>query len=488
MLTKGINSYRLVCIFLALCCLCAALFSCNTKTNEIPNHSALLSTNEDTKALEYSYCYIILPSECSSALALRVQALEKELAEQIQVQVESVYSGDSFIFRENSLFLLIGNTLFTESTQTFALFKRDDYICKNISGKIVLGGISDSATVKAIDKFCEEVLPYADASSILSVGGEFLYKAEYPHESISLNGFPVGEYKIVYREVEDASVKTVALAMREAIADLCGEYLGVISEDSVKGDTKAITLGISQDSEARLFSSENGVEITASDAHSLACCAQQLAEACAENPVLTVNEELKFNTSISTVAVLPLLCTIDASNANSELQAIVDLTRTVLDNGASAFFTDGLTDRQSELFLSSLSGYVAITDNFYINAQTQELISSESVNADGFNLCVYTLRIKNSKHKYKIITAVAGENGASVPFSNLSQYITDSEPTFVISSSQSNTADFSIANELNEKTLCVDCFIPEQTDVFHGESSLTFIHEYLRQAYPPAQN
>ena len=226
--------------------LCFTLLLCSCKidtTGLTPLHALENGEHEETRPPASEYDYVILPASAGDALTARAHALCEALTAQTGIPATLFFDDAILPTRENIRFILLGNTAHALSYKHLHTLRRDDYLCTTDESALILGGKSDAATVAAIDRFCESLLPYADATILINPDQHFLVHATYDVNEISLNGFPLADYRLVYPEENGKGEQAVALALREAIADRCGFYLEVLPDTVVREPARVITVG-----------------------------------------------------------------------------------------------------------------------------------------------------------------------------------------------------------------------------------------------------
>ena len=148
--------------------------------------------------------------------------------------------------------------------------------------KFLLGGKSDAATVAAIDRFCETLLPYADAMILVNADQHFLVRATYAVEAITLDGYSLGDYRLVYPKENESREREIAQALREAIADRCGFYPEILADSAVSERSRIITVGAcfgeTFASETRFFATGSHVSLCGGSEHALAAVAQAFCD------------------------------------------------------------------------------------------------------------------------------------------------------------------------------------------------------------------
>ena len=231
-----ITAKRILCGIL-LCGLLLSLLSCQQKNTEYPFES--LGDGEANVVSQYR---IILPAACSAALYERAEALSRLLSEKVGATVTVRFDYDP-ILKYDVPELLLGYTARPLSVELLGSLKRDDYICRaDGKGGAVIGGITDEATVVAIDRFCEEILPAATAECLMNEHAGFTFLGEYSVTQVLLNGFDLGCYCLVYPHGADDGTKALVEKFRNRLTERSGYVLEVCSDRKIMGREKMIRL------------------------------------------------------------------------------------------------------------------------------------------------------------------------------------------------------------------------------------------------------
>ena len=157
---------------------------------------------------------------------------------------------DSLAIKETEI--LIGVTNREESQSFIGSLKSRDYGWKAINKKLVIGGVNDEMTVKAMDEFFTKVLSKdAAEGAFYTSDSDYTYTAEYALDTITVGDTDITEYTVAYND-DVYGMQYLAELIRDAIEDKCGYYLPIAK--AKRADGKTIT-----------------VDITDTDANSLLC-------------------------------------------------------------------------------------------------------------------------------------------------------------------------------------------------------------------------
>lgn len=236
------NAKRILSL-LCLLCLIFALPSCRTDTDLLPLHSLSNNEGEDPGDPIAEYYTLVLPADAGEQLAARAKELAVAITEKTSVFSEVVYDNETIPKRENARLILLGYTNHSLSSLHLSALKRDDYVCTLDDTTLILGGKSDEATLAAIERFYREVLPYADAEILINNDRFFTVRETYAIESVTLNGYSLADYTLVYPSGNKKGEKQIAYALRKAIADRCGFYPEIISGKKLENPVRMIAVG-----------------------------------------------------------------------------------------------------------------------------------------------------------------------------------------------------------------------------------------------------
>lgn len=140
--------------------------------------------------------------------------------------------------------ILVGATNRPESAEFIRTLRTKDYGYTMTDGKIVIAGTTDEYTEKAVKKFLHDIAQGDLSDGIFySEEDNFLETGAYPLDSLTVAGFPIEEYTIVYNADGDCSEKLCAERLSSAIADVTGYVLEPVPDDTAVSE-KAILVGM----------------------------------------------------------------------------------------------------------------------------------------------------------------------------------------------------------------------------------------------------
>ncbi len=175
-------------------------------------------------------------SESLSALATKLNSLT----------TEKIASGNDTLSADETAGeyeILIGKTNRTESTEISASLRKGEYTVEISGTKLVVCGFDDETTVKAIEKLIEIVTKNAGNQSFsFSPDYEYRKTAKFYVDSATLNGKPLGAYKIVVPATGYVEYY-VAVLFRQYLQAYTGFSPEVVTDETAKSDCE-IRLGL----------------------------------------------------------------------------------------------------------------------------------------------------------------------------------------------------------------------------------------------------
>ena len=138
-----------------------SIFEHIAKESELANTETETETQTETQTDVGEHLYVVIPERSSSALSTKAQELVDGLAEQTGLLVTLKYDNVHESSPTGTCEILIGNTNRLESQNAAVLLKENEYLCRWDTGKIVICGGGDEASVDSLERFIVEVLPGA---------------------------------------------------------------------------------------------------------------------------------------------------------------------------------------------------------------------------------------------------------------------------------------------------------------------------------------
>ena len=225
---------------------------------------------------------VIAASDCSAECRALAQTLVDAIGAQTGGTAQFYYQHEAPSASREGIVIYLGWIADVEAVSgALRTLRRDDYLCRRTGNTVILGGRTDGATRTAVERFCREILPAATAERLMSEEGGFLYRgADYGASSVKLNGFDLWEYCIVYPKKGAEELQSLALALRDEIADRSGYVLEVTSDSGAGAMSRGIFVGTEppdqEGSCAYLIPKSNGVLLCAEDFFGVSVAAERL--------------------------------------------------------------------------------------------------------------------------------------------------------------------------------------------------------------------
>ena len=236
--------------FALIVCLMIIMTSCSDDildpivtdpASELPT-SELVTEAPSSVSLEG---YKVIRSEHASEQMITATVNFKK---KLETSVGGVTIGDDWhksgeTLPEKALEILVGSTNRSESTQVEAELLFNDYAIKFFpeSGRIVICGGNDEATMKALDHFIEFCLKDGE----IEYGLSFLSAAQYAVSECILGGTPITEYSLVLSANADADEKYAAELISSRVREKMGLDVKTVKVGSASG--KQILIGSAAD-------------------------------------------------------------------------------------------------------------------------------------------------------------------------------------------------------------------------------------------------
>ena len=203
---------------LALSC----LFSCNSNNPVSPNRKDTLIENG---ACPSGY-RIIYPDGAEQAVAdLAFEVRDKiEAATGVKTEVTTDFEREGTKFQRTDYEILIGQTNREESLALGELLYRD-FAVTYLTTRIAIYGKSAEALEKATNWFADNCLD--GSAKTLTVEQKLNHREafDYSLKTLTIGGNPIAEYEIV----TELSEKEKAYPLQEAVANLCGIVLPIVT-------------------------------------------------------------------------------------------------------------------------------------------------------------------------------------------------------------------------------------------------------------------
>ena len=200
-------------IFTKILCVLAlvAIFitSCTSKNNEeFP--FVTIGGEETEHTHEHTEYIIVIPASASGEISQKARLLANKINERTGAAVALAHDDRQISPSDGTHLIYIGNV------DALA-------VTKKISQMRSL----DGATLTAIDRFVNEILPLSTAQRLIPEGGGFDFAGKYEVESLFIDGVSLGDFSISVDSVSDTAAVDVAYSLRDKISEDFGYWLDI---------------------------------------------------------------------------------------------------------------------------------------------------------------------------------------------------------------------------------------------------------------------
>ncbi len=218
---------------------------------------------------------IVVSEGASETLLHRARALGEALAE--RTGLSYTIRDDVYLLAPNPdvYEIVLGKTNHTESLLWLASLKTDDYICVAGEAVALLGGRSEQTTIKALDAFCEKLLPLVTREQFMETGVAILERGSYDRGVISFNGVDLFDWQIVY---EGELPRLQAELLRDEIQARSGYELEICTGASADASKRSMRLSLEAGDTgmAHLIPTPEGVTLLGETGVGLRCAVEKL--------------------------------------------------------------------------------------------------------------------------------------------------------------------------------------------------------------------
>lgn len=227
---------------------CLYMVSCNkeNKLSEFVDENVLWSE------------YVVIRSDISSsdetnAAQLLRRTINETYGIDIKLQTDWINRGESL--PEMGKEILVGKTNRPQSESALSELKFNDYKIYKDGERIVIIGGSDSATMKAVEKFISLYLNDDNKYSFPErIDEMFTYK--YPINEINIDGKPINEFNIIYGSNDSWDSQYAAERIRDKIKEVSGIELNIIRDAAVSNNVNEIIIGDTNRVETKNFKNQ----------------------------------------------------------------------------------------------------------------------------------------------------------------------------------------------------------------------------------------
>ncbi len=340
-----------------------------------------LDSLQASVGLKINKYQIIIPSDSSPELADKANSLAYKIEESIWVTCR-VYSDSSQPPADMyALPIYIGNAKGKLEQERGGL-RRDDYIYSATDERIILGGLSHSASIAAIDRFIEDVLPYCESTNIFEYQGDFEYRHTYETPSFKLCGFDLDDYSICALADEESHEMTMARAMRDGISDLTGVYPQIVSAEAQSTGHKQIVLQKNGTGTVSITFNGEDILLTAPDTYGLSLLCSMFCERLSEC-VARGDAYMDITEAVTCTYSAPKLKLFVAYQPERSVSGALSFADTVEAANADIVYF-GIMDKEfCQLVRANIKGY-----EFFVYSMAEDKVLAMAYKAAAFNCSV----------------------------------------------------------------------------------------------------
>lgn len=311
---------------LILIILCLSIFVGCSQTEG----DAFLALGEMMESAETDQmrCEIIYGGDASATLVDAARKLAQEVEE--QTGMDTVTHSGAVDYISGCFYIVLGRVDDGVTYYWYHGMKADDYVCRAYENIVALGGVSEDATLAAIERFEDDVLPTAENGYFADDGVVFRHVGEYGIDKILLNGYELGDYTIL----SDTQALDTVCRFRERIAQASGDYPVIVTgKPSSENMNIVISVDVEYITSTVSFRTENkNVYIETDSIYGLAAGLDELYARFMENTTdnvasLDIKEEFLYEYSDARLSVSCFAldnAAIDNGDAKTTAEAMVN--------------------------------------------------------------------------------------------------------------------------------------------------------------------
>ncbi len=248
-----------IALLLALLMIVFALAACDNNSGE-PNDGETTVTTEEPEEVvlavggNASYT-IVYPEGCNSTLSGAVRELKSTLENLTGAPFRATddYTRDNKP-ADSTGEIIIGNCRRTEAQNALADLRRKDYSIQVTEGNILILAWTDSAAVKAVRDFIEElnetsVVKNGTNATLMWKGTKHVSDGSYRYDSVMIGESSLFDYRIVYPAGES---NESALEIQDIIGNGTGYMLPIVA-DSEPAEALEILVGATNRPESQAY-------------------------------------------------------------------------------------------------------------------------------------------------------------------------------------------------------------------------------------------
>ena len=290
--------------------LALALSGC-AEWNKKRKYDGLFSNEEEPEwnvEHEYATYAIVVASDVSSAVYDAAGRIAEKLAENTGAYAERFYAHEDIPADDDVCRIFVGDVGIESTSKYLRGFRSEDIGYKYHDKCVYIGGITDTALLRAIGLFMDEVVVYADKGFFMNEDTEVFVKGDYDVDDIKLCGFSLGEYTIVYPNGND-KLRTIANYFSMKFLMDSGYMIPVCSDADLATESRVMLLGDcavfeehkveSEPDKAKIVRFDSGVMFVAEQPSAIKVALERL-----ENELLKADENGQDNVPLDSDIVI----------------------------------------------------------------------------------------------------------------------------------------------------------------------------------------
>ncbi len=252
------------------------LVSCDKENKTSAFEELLTMTDANNTQDAYVQKYRIVYSPAASAeLVGKIDGLCKSIQAETDLLCVMTEYGNEIYENNEVYYIFVGDTEYTRSY--YDGFRANDYVFRANEKYAVLGGLTDSACIAAIERFESDVLGVCEAEDIFSAGNnDFSYR--YPHEldSLLLCGLELKFYDAVCTEERNGDFARIAEYTYTTLAEKCGVYRKIRFSHAEEGRREIVFCKNTEQKDAKISYNGEDITVSAPNAYGLCIAADRL--------------------------------------------------------------------------------------------------------------------------------------------------------------------------------------------------------------------
>ncbi len=252
------------------------LVSCNKEGKTSAFEELLTMTDSGSAQDTYLQKYrIIYSPDASSELVGKIDELCRSIQAETDLLCIMTEYGNEIYENNEAYYIFVGDTEYVRSY--YDGFRASDYVFRANEEYAVLGGLTDSACIAAIEQFERDVLEVCEAEDIFSAGNnDFSYRCPYELDSLLLCGLELKFYDAVCTEEQNCDFARIAEHTYNTLAEKCGVYRKMQFSNAEDGRREIVFCKNTEQMDARISYNGEDITVSAPDAYGLCIAADRV--------------------------------------------------------------------------------------------------------------------------------------------------------------------------------------------------------------------